>query len=119
MKKFANNALVFVSALSGLFLPLFFVGENTDIISKLIYSLFYILSGFLFIYFGKIFATDKNKIVYILTKIGIYFFGFITLVNILLAILNLDKFNELIWEGLSSIAVLIGIIIANKIFFKK
>lgn len=119
MKKFANNALVFVSTLFGLFLPLVFIGENEDLTSKLIYLFLYLLSGFLFICFGRIFATDRNKATYLLTKIGIYFFGFLTLVGVLLTLLNLDKFNELIWEGLSSIAVLMGIIIANKIFFKK
>ena len=119
MKKFLKNLLIFLSAIFGLFLPLVFIGENEDLTSKLIYLLLYLLSGFLFIYFGRIFATDRNKTVYLLTKIGIYFFGFITLVGILLTLFNLDKFNELIWDGLSSVAILIGMIISNKIFFKK
>lgn len=119
MKNLFKNLLVFVYAIFGLSLPLLFVGENTDLSSKLIYSSLYILSGFLFIYFGQLFATDKKKTVYILTKIGVYFFGFILLFGVLMSLIFFDKFSKIAWESAFTFAILSGVITANQLLLKK
>jgi hypothetical protein len=120
MKKFLKNLLIFLSAIFGLFLPLVFIGENEDLTSKLIYLFLYLLSGFLFICFGRIFATDRNKTIYLLTKIGVYFFGFILLFGVLVSLIFFDQFSKIAWEMAFTFASLSGVIAANQLLlFKK